>query len=60
MDKSSKGEMKPEETKELVDGMRTTRKSLEKAEDKSRLLKEQLNKIEQKLWGRKPDETVGA
>jgi hypothetical protein len=60
MDKPSQGENKPEETKDLVDGMRSTRQSLEKVEDKSRLLKEQLNKLEQKLWGRKPDETVGA
>ena len=60
MDESSRGSDKPEETKELADGIISSRKSLQKAEDKSKQLREQLNKLEQKLWGRKPDETVGA
>lgn len=60
MDESSQGSDKPEETKELADGIISSRKSLQKAEDKSKQLREQLNKLEQKLWGRKPDETVGA
>ena len=58
MDESSEAAGKPEETKELAEGIRTSRESLEKAGDKSKLLKEQLNRLEQKLWGRKPDETV--
>lgn len=48
----------PEGGQGLADGLRSTRESLNSVGEKSRLLQEQLRRLEKKLWGRKADETV--
>ncbi|MBN9415289.1 hypothetical protein ABS71_17520 [bacterium SCN 62-11] len=58
MSESDKDENVTEETGGLEDGMRSSRELRKNVDEKSRLLKEQLLKLEKKLWGRKPDETV--
>lgn len=58
MSKDSKDENAVEENGGLEDGMRSSRELRKNVDEKSRLLREQLLKLEKKLWGRKPDETV--
>lgn len=48
----------PESDKGLADGLRTTRESAKNVGEKTRLLQEQLLRLEKKLWGKKADETV--
>ena len=47
-----------EENQNLAEGLRSSRESLKNVSEKSRLLQEQLIRLEKKLWGRKADETV--
>ncbi len=42
----------------LAEGLRSSRESLKNVSEKSRLLQEQLLRLEKKLWGKKADETV--
>ncbi len=58
MSEENKDESAVEENGGLEDGMRSSRELRKNVDEKSRLLKEQLLKLEKKLWGRKPDETV--
>lgn len=44
--------------KGLADGLRSSRESAKNVGEKTRLLQEQLNRLESKLWGKKADETV--
>ncbi|MBX3172289.1 MAG: hypothetical protein KF760_33100 [Candidatus Eremiobacteraeota bacterium] len=48
----------PEASKKLADGLRSSRESLKSVGEKTRLLQEQLIRLEKKLWGKKADETV--
>lgn len=48
----------PEKDQELAEGLRSSRESLKNVGEKSRLLQEQLLRLEKKLWGKKADETV--
>lgn len=48
----------PEANQNLAEGLRSSRESLKNVSEKSRLLQEQLIRLEKKLWGRKADETV--
>lgn len=58
MSEDNKDENAVGENGGLEDGMRSSRELRKNVDEKSRLLKEQLLKLEKKLWGRKPDETV--
>jgi len=48
----------PEKEQGLAEGLRSSRESLKNVSEKSRLLQEQLLRLEKKLWGKKADETV--
>lgn len=48
----------PPEATQVVEGLRSSRESWKNIGRKSRELKEQLLRLEEKLWGRKADETV--
>jgi len=48
----------PEKERGLAEGLRSSRESLKNVSEKSRLLQEQLLRLEKKLWGKKADETV--
>jgi len=51
------GEDKQDE--KLGKGLANSRQSLSKIEIRNQQLREQLLRLEEKLWGRKPDETGG-
>ena len=53
------GDKKPEQDEKLGKGLATSRQSFSKIEIRNRQLREQLLRLEEKLWGRKPDETGG-
>lgn len=50
--------LESEDSQNLAEGLRSSRESLKNVSEKSRLLQEQLIRLEKKLWGRKADETV--
>jgi hypothetical protein len=54
---TSDGEL-PQGTQGVTESLKTNRQSWKNIGDKSRELKEQLLRLEEKLWGRKADETV--
>lgn len=58
MSKNGNDTEAPEGTKGLADELRSSRESARNVGEKTRLLQEQLNRLEKKLWGKKADETV--
>lgn len=58
MSENVNGTEVPQGNEGLADGLRSSRESAKNVGEKTRLLQEQLNRLEKKLWGKKADETV--